>query len=191
MTFLQGVELTATIFGILFVVLRMRQSMWCWPVGLLYIFPSIYLFYEWKLYSDLILQVIYIGTTFYGWWYWSRGKMSLEQESVPITNLSKKMILICGGIVLLGVGLIGTLMGKLTDASYPYPDALVLVVSLVAEILAARKIYQNWHFWIVVNCTGLVLILLKGGSIYAFLYLIFLGLSIAGLIEWRKQVLAK
>jgi nicotinamide mononucleotide transporter len=187
MTSLQGVELFATIFGLLFVILRIRQSLWCWPVGLLYIFPSIYLFYNWRLYSDLILQVIYVFTTFYGWWYWSRGRMALDSDTVPVVSLTDQQQALLILPIGLGTLIVGSLMHHYLGASFPYPDAFVLVASLVAEVLATRKILQNWHLWIFVNITAFILIVMKGGTIYAIIYFVFLVLSFTGLRSWLKE----
>lgn len=186
--FNQWVEIFATLSGILFVVLRMRQSIWCWPVGLLYIFPTIYLCYEWKLYSDLWLNIIYIATTFYGWWYWAGGSISLEDKSVPVTNLGVKGWAMSLGVIAVGVAVIGGLMHKFTDAAFPFLDAWTSVGALVAEFLATRKIYENWYFWVAINATGFGLYLSRGATYYTLLYVVFFALSIAGIISWRKPV---
>ncbi len=188
MTTLQFIELFATIFGILFVVLRMRQSIWCWPIGLLYIFPTIYLCYQWKLYSDLWLHIIYIGTTFYGWWYWAGGKFQLtEQQPIPVVRLGAKGWAATLGFIALGVAAIGAIMSTKTDAAYPYLDAWTSVGALTAEFLATRKVFENWIFWIVINATAFQLYVYRGATFYAALYLVFLVLSFAGFFAWREK----
>lgn len=52
------IEIIATIFGVICVVLTIRQNIWCWPTGLVQVALYIIIFYQVKLYSDLILHVI-------------------------------------------------------------------------------------------------------------------------------------
>ena len=66
-------EAVAVVFGVACVWLTIRQSIWCWPTGLVQVFLYIFIFYEVKLYSDLILHVIYVGLQIYGWQHWLRG----------------------------------------------------------------------------------------------------------------------
>ena len=54
-------EAVAVVFGVVAVALTIKQNLWCWPAGLftglsLYVF----VFYEARLYSDMVLHVIYV-----------------------------------------------------------------------------------------------------------------------------------
>jgi nicotinamide mononucleotide transporter len=40
-----------------------------WPTGLVQVLLFIFVFYQVKLYSDLILHVVYVGMQIYGWWF--------------------------------------------------------------------------------------------------------------------------
>lgn len=184
---LLAMELAATLFGLLFVYLRIKQNNWCWPVGLLYIIPSLYLFHEWKLYSDFWLHIFYIGTTFYGWWFWTRGGRAEETDSVPIRNLNLKTGAITIASIALGTGLAGYYFKSQTDASFPFWDAFTSIGFVVAELLATRKIFENWYLFIVMNITAGILYILKEGYIYSGLYFVFLILAIRGAWVWKKQ----
>ena len=73
------IELAATICGFVCVVLTIRRNVWCWPTGLVQVLLFILIFYHAKLYSDLILHVIYVGMQFYGWYCWT-GRRAAERE---------------------------------------------------------------------------------------------------------------
>ena len=47
-------------FGLLSVYFTIRQSIWCWPTGLVNVILYIAIFYESMLYSDFVRQVIYV-----------------------------------------------------------------------------------------------------------------------------------
>ena len=67
------VEIVATIFGLLCVYFTVKQNIWCWPTGLVQVVLYTYIFFGAKLYSDSILQVIYIPMQIYGWYFWLHG----------------------------------------------------------------------------------------------------------------------
>jgi len=69
----------------------------------------------------------------------------------------------------------------------PYLDALVASISLVANILLARKIVDNWVLWIIADVLYIGLFYYKGLYVTSGLYLIFLGIAISGLLQWKKE----
>src|SRR5690606_35497430 len=68
-----AIEAVAVVFGLFCVGLTIRQNIWCWPTGLVQVALYIIIFYQVKLYSDLILHVIYVGMQIYGWYHWLHG----------------------------------------------------------------------------------------------------------------------
>ena len=52
------IEAVAVIFGLAAVWLNVRQNIWGWPAGLVQVVLYIFVFYEAKLYSDLILSEV-------------------------------------------------------------------------------------------------------------------------------------
>ena len=67
------IELIAASLGVLAVWLTIRQNLWCWPIGLVMVLIYSWIFYDVKLYSDMLLQGIYAVLQLYGWWQWTRG----------------------------------------------------------------------------------------------------------------------
>ncbi|MGA1133103.1 MAG: nicotinamide riboside transporter PnuC [Prochlorotrichaceae cyanobacterium] len=68
-----GIEVIAVVFGLLCVWLTVRQNIWCWPTGLVQVTLYIVIFYQVKLYSDLILHILYVFLQIYGWYHWLHG----------------------------------------------------------------------------------------------------------------------
>ena len=77
------IEIVAVCFGVACVWLTIRQNIWCWPTGLVQVVLFIWIFYQAKLYSDVMLHVVYVVLGFYGWWYWLHAvtRQSLDQWS--------------------------------------------------------------------------------------------------------------
>jgi nicotinamide mononucleotide transporter len=73
-------------------------------------------------------------------------------------------------------------------AAYPFADSFVMVGSILATILLARKQLENWYLWIIVDVVSVFVYLLKGIYFLSLEYVIFLGLASFGLYRWKKQL---
>lgn len=60
-------ELFAASLGAIAVYLTVRQNPWCWPIGLVMVALYAWIFFEVKLYSDMLLQMVYAALQLYGW----------------------------------------------------------------------------------------------------------------------------
>jgi nicotinamide mononucleotide transporter len=179
-------EITAVIFGLLSVWLTVRQNIWCWPTGLVQVVLFIPLFYQSKLYSDMILHIIYVGQQIYGWYYWLYGAKA--KASLPVTKLKSVALFYWMAISLGGMLVWGYLMHHLAKAAVPYPDAFIAVASLIAQWLMARKRLDSWFFWIAVDVVAIAVYGYKALYFTAGLYLVFLGLCVLGLKQWEKSM---
>ena len=188
MTFLgmSLIELTAVAFGLACVVLTIYQSIWCWPTGLVMVGLYIVIFFEAKLYSDMALQVVYVGLQVYGWHQWLRG--GPRESALPVTRLSGRALAGWTAAGLGGAGVLGLVMSRATDASLPYWDALTTSLSLVAQWLMARKRLESWLFWIVVDVVAVGVYVAKDLRPTAGLYAVFLVLATIGLLTWIKSL---
>jgi nicotinamide mononucleotide transporter len=178
-------EVVAVVFGLACVALTVRQNVWCWPTGLVQVALYVFIFYQARLYSDLLLHIFYIGLQIYGWYHWTRGRRN--EAALPVSTLTRRMLLLaCLGAVAGAIGW-GGAMAHCTDAAAPYADAFVASASLVAQYLLARKKLENWYFWIVVDVVAIAVYWSRELRLTAGLYAVFLGLCIAGLVAWRRS----
>ena len=179
-------ELPAVAFGLACVWLTVRQNIWCWPTGLVMVSLYIVIFYEARLYSDMLLQVVYVFLQFYGWHVWLHG--GPDRNRLSVSRMSARQAVawlsVCGA----GTVLLGTLMHRNTDASFPYPDAFTTVASLIAQWLMARKVLESWLVWIIVDVVSIGLYLAKELYPTAGLYMVFLFLATLGYFAWRRTV---
>jgi nicotinamide mononucleotide transporter len=183
------IESTATFFGLLCVWLTVRQNIWCWPTGLLQVVLYIFVFYDAKLYSDLILHIIYVVMQIYGWYHWLRGgseHSTLKVSSQPVSHTAA-----WGLLAALGAIVWGYLMASFTDAAVPYWDAFIIATSLIAQWLMARKKIESWFYWITVDVVAIGVYLYKALYITTGLYSVFLFLVISGYFTWRKALIAE
>ncbi len=180
----QVMEIVATVSGILCVYLQTREKIIAWPFGILSVTLSAIIFHHSRLYSDLILHVVYIFLNIYGWWHWS-VKRSSDTGIAPVRLLKNTEYALWTIVIVAGTTALGTAMSAWTDADLPYFDAFTTTGSLVAQFLLARKILQNWLLWIIVDIVAINVYLYKGLYYFAFLFFVYLLLCIKGYRDWR------
>lgn len=180
------IEVAATGFGLLSILLTVRQNIWCWPAGLVMVALYIVVFWEARLYSDVGLHVIYVFLQLYGWYNWIHGGDDAE-EPLPVTRISPSQAALWSGVAFFGTAGLGYTMTTFTDASLPYPDATTTVLSLIAQWLMAKKVLESWWVWITVDVLAIGIYAYKALFPTSVLYAIFLALATAGFFAWRKS----
>lgn len=184
---MSGPEIIGTVLGVIGVTLMIRQNVWGWPVGIVQVSISAWVFFEAKLYSDVILQGFFLVIQAYGWWHWLHSDDRMRAE-LPVTRLSRRAVagwLVTGAVLTAGWG---ELMRRATDAALPHWDAFILVFSVIAQWLQARKRLENWAAWMAVNVVAVGVYWTKDLRLFAGLYAGFLGLAVAGHVAWRGSL---
>ncbi|MBL0308827.1 MAG: nicotinamide mononucleotide transporter [Bacteroidetes bacterium] len=179
------IEYFAVAFGVIYVVLAARGIIWCWAAGILSSILYIYINLHHTLYQDAILQTYYVLAGFYGWWIWNKKDTHPEEQDVLTWSLSKNGKLILLGVIL--VPLFGYGFSKLGN-SLPYFDAAVTVFSFIATWMTAKKILENWLFWIVIDVIAAGMYFVKGLHATSGLYIFYSIVAIYGYYQWRKQL---
>lgn len=180
-------EIIGTVLGVIGVTLMIRQNVWTWPIGLIQVAVSGWVFFEAKLYSDTILQGFFFGIQAYGWWHWVQGKADGRAE-LPVTTLTirRRVAWVAAGA--LATWGWGEVMRRHTDAALPYWDAFILIFSLISQWLQARKQLENWVGWMIVNAVATGVFWHKDLRAYAALYAVFFIMAVAGHVSWRKSL---
>ena len=181
------VEPLAVLTGIASVALTVRQHIANWPIGIVSVVLFLILFLGAGLYADSLLQVLYIGLGFYGWWHWLHGGPRGDDLPVTSASLRLRIVLVLGVVV--AIVAFGAFLDASTDSTVPYPDAATTVLSVTAQWLLTRKLIESWPIWIFgVNVPYIAIYLYKGLAMTAALQLVFIALSIAGWAAWRRSM---
>ena len=180
-------EFAAMISGLLCVWYLIRQNILTWPTGIIYVLISFVIFSKVRLYADLVLHIFYLILNIYGWYYWSApGKR--QDHQVPVTTAGSSLMGILLFLSALGTYLSGMLLSEFTDASLPYWDSATSVLSIAAMWLTAKKKIENWIIWFVVDLLATGIYFYKGLYFYCILYLVYIGMAVAGYVAWRKSM---
>lgn len=182
------IEIAAVILGLLSVYLTTKENIWCWPTGIAMVILYVIIFFNAKLYSDMIENFVYIFMQGYGWYYWIYASKKTDKDKVPVTRLVMKSVFIWVSIIAIATVGTGYFMDTQTDADFAYLDALTTVMSLVAQWLLSFKILESWVLWITVDVISTNIYAIKGLYFTAGLYVLFLILAILGLIRWYTSM---
>jgi nicotinamide mononucleotide transporter len=180
-------EITGTVLGVVGVGLMIRQNIWGWPVGLVQVTISAWVFLEARLYSDLVLQGFFFAIQAYGWWHWRRGG-AVEQPKLPVTRLRPQAIAGWTAVGAAATASWGELMRRTTDAALPHWDAFILMFSVIAQWLQARKRLENWAGWMLVNAVAVGVYWARDLRWFAALYAGFFGMAVAGHVAWSRSL---
>ncbi len=181
-------EIIAVITGIGCVYLAARANILNWPLAIISVTLYIYIFYQAHLYADTGLQVFFLIMNIYGWYYWSHKPS--DGAIQPVINIKRKEVIMSVAAVTVTTVFLGSAL-HYTAASYPYLDSFCAACSIVAQLLMARKVVQNWLIWVFVDVIYVGVYLYKDLHLTAIMYGIYLVLAAYGYIDWRKQYRAQ
>jgi len=186
------VEFIGTVLGLISVFLAARANIFTWPTGIANALFFLVIFYQIHLYSDMFLQMYFCGMGVYGWFSW---KYRAEHRQSTIQTLSNSNRLRLAGFIGAVTLVVGTLIANIHlilprifdhPASYPYIDTFIAISSILATILLARRIFETWVLWVLVDITSIGLYSIKGVKLIAVEFVIFLFLAVLGVISWYR-----
>ena len=190
-------EFFGTIFNLWCVWLVVKNNIWNWPIGIIGVVLFGFMFYQIRLYSDLLEQAYYLITGFYGWWAWAhlRNADQADAKELSIGHSALRSNLIYVAAIILGTAALGYFTANIhvyfkeyfpEPASFPYLDAFTTIMSFAATILMIYKKIECWYLWITIDIIGVWLYFAKDVKFVSILYFIFLILATRGLLSWRK-----
>ncbi|GAA4926426.1 nicotinamide riboside transporter PnuC [Mucilaginibacter defluvii] len=177
-------ELIAVLTGLACVYLAARNSILNWPLAIISVSIYLYIFYKAHLFADMGLQVYFLGMNIYGWYYWLRkpnGTGLAPVAAITTKQMAIAALSIFTVTVILGSGL------RYTSASFPYLDSFCAACSVVAQILMARRVLQNWLLWIFVDIIYVGIYYFKDLHLTAVMYAVYIIMAAMGCIEWRRE----
>lgn len=182
------IEEIAFVTGVICVWLVVRRSIWNFPLGLINVVASAYIFYQSKLYADAGLQVVYFGLNALGWWMWLRSGPDASALRVGATGAREK-VGVGVGILFSAIALY-VLLEWLGGAAR-FWDALTTAISLGAQWLLNRKKVESWWLWILADVIYVPLYASRGLYLMAILYTIFLVMAVIGLRTWQRAAMTE
>lgn len=181
-------EFVAAVITAFSIWLATKENIWYYPTGVVALVMYTEIYFTSKLYAESVLQIVCLALMLYGWYEWLHG--GANKKELPVTRTPQWAW--TRGVI---AGILGSLLViafqlRFTDNPNPYVDSSLLVWSLVAQWMTARKWIENWILWIVINTFSVPLYIVRHLWFTAGLYVALWILAVVGYIQWRKTLVA-
>ena len=181
-------EGVAVLLGIAYLLLAMRESLWCWYAAFASTAIFLVLFWRVSLLMESALQIYYLAMAVYGWWHWQYG--SRNHTEPAISSWGGRQHLLALGAVLAVSAVSGLLLSRYSAAALPYLDSFTTWGSVLTTWMVARKILENWLYWLLIDSVSIYLYLDRALYLTAALFLAYVVIALFGYYQWRKHYLA-
>lgn len=185
---MSGWEVIAVVLAIAYLLLAMKESLWCWYAA--FISTAIFtgLFWDASLLMESGLQIYYLGMAVFGWYQWRSRSTSETHSSLQIHSWNWQQHLSALALVI-GLSLVsGFLLTNHTQAAWPFLDSFTTWGSVVTTYMVTRKVLENWLYWLVIDGISIVLYWDRELYLTAILFIAYLFICIFGFFEWRQQL---
>ncbi|MEM6581267.1 MAG: nicotinamide riboside transporter PnuC [Pseudomonadota bacterium] len=182
---MSGWEVLAVGLGIAYLLLAVRESLWCWYAAFLSTAIFLVVFWKVNLLMESGLQVYYLAMAVYGWWQWQYG--SQDHDELRISSWTARHHVSAVAVVLLASAVSGALLTQHTDAALPYLDSFTTWGSVLTTWMVARKILENWLYWLVIDSISIYLYIDRELYLTAALFAVYLVIVIFGYCKWLSN----
>jgi nicotinamide mononucleotide transporter len=181
------VELIAVLFGLLSVWFMKKESILCFPFGMINVLIYVYLCYREKLYAYAGINVFFFIMSIYGWYNWTRhspGKKPIRITRCPVWEIILNMAALTLFFVFLRY-----LLREYTDSELYTWDALTTAIYIIGQWLLSLKKIENWIMWITGDIISIWLFAYQGLFFSSFQFFIFTIIATLGFLEWRIKLM--
>ena len=185
-------EIISAVLGLSCVFLAGRNSKYNFYVGYVYNIFLFVLFLHQHLYSAMILQPISLLINAYGHYRWTHPRddersvadsSRLKVGNIPPKHVALYVLAVLGSAALWAF----VLKYVFDDPANPCLDSLMLMLTLCAQYLSARKYWECWIVWLLVNAGNATLYILSGLYIMPVVSALYIANGIWSLVSWRKM----
>jgi len=184
---LPPLEAAGVLFGLAYLVLAIRESLWCWPAAFVSSVLTVVVMIGAKLYAEAALNVFYAGMAVYGYVQWRYGGRREGRDTLAIGTWPLRAHAVAIGGTLVAAAALGGWLASRTDAAFPYADAFVTVGSVVTTYMVARKLLENWPYWLVIDSLSAYLYFARELYLYFGLFVLYVVLVVIGWVRWQRD----
>lgn len=181
------IEILGVVTGLLYLYFSVKQIIWLWLFGILSSLLYIYVFFKAGFFADMSLQVYYFFISIYGWHHWLKGRTG-NGEKLKVSSITGKQWLIYIIITILLTLISGIILSHLPGSNLPYLDAFTTAASVVATWMLARKILENWLWWILIDIVSIGMYIYKDLYPTLILFAVYTSMAFIGYIQWKKDL---
>jgi nicotinamide mononucleotide transporter len=179
------IEIIAAALAVLYLLLAIRQRLECWVAAFVSSCLYVCVLFGAHLYMESALNAFYAAMAVYGYWQWQQGRGGTAL-AVCRWPLARHLAGFAGVVVLSVVS--AYFLRRFTPAASPLVDSMVAWSSVFTTFLVARKVYENWHWWLVIDSASLCLYFTRRLYLTVLLFGFYLVLIVIGMRQWRRSL---
>ena len=178
-------EAVAVACAVLYLLLAIRENIWCWLFAGVSTTIYVVLFLDARLYMESALNVFYLAMAVYGWRVWLTGREA--SNDMPVTTWPARIH--AGALLAIGflAGVSGLLLSRYSDAVYPFVDSATTFSAIWATFLVARKVLENWWYWLAIDAVSVVIYWARDLELTALLFVVYVIMIPFGLASWTRS----
>jgi nicotinamide mononucleotide transporter len=179
------VEFIAAALAVAYLLLAIRQRLECWAAAFVSSCLYVWVFFGAHLYMESVLNAFYAAMAIYGFWQWrqGRGGAALAVCRWPMARH------LAGALGIIALSLVSAyFLRRFTPNPRPFVDSMVTWSSVFATFLVARKVYENWHWWLVIDSVCVCLYFTRHLYVTMLLFAMYLVLIFIGMRQWRRSL---
>ena len=178
-------EAIGAALGLAYLLLAVRRNLLCWLCAFMSTAIYLVLFARAALYMQSLLQVFYLVMAVVGFIDWKKGRT--QATGVLIRTWTLQQHALAAAAVAVATVVNGWLLATQTDAAAPYLDSFVTWGSVVTTWMVARRVLENWLYWIVVDALAAYLYFSQGLLVTTVLFVVYLGIVARGYVVWHRE----
>ena len=179
------IETFAVLMAIGYLLLAIRENIWCWFFAGISTALYVWLFFEARLYMESALNAFYFGMAIYGWYVWLSGRSEGHERPVVRWPAATHATAIAATVLVSLVS--GYLLSRHTDAVYPYVDSMTTWAAIWATFLVARKVLENWWYWLAIDAASVFIYWSRDLELTAALFILYVIMIPFGIVSWTRS----
>ncbi len=178
-------EYIAVALSMAYLLLAIKENLWCWPAAFFSTLIYTIMYWNGALLMESLLNFYYMYMAVFGWVVWRKGKANQAQRLITSWPVNRHIILIL--LTTLASLAIGYVMQNYTHADFAYLDSFTTCFAVVTTYLVAKKVLENWLYWIVIDAASMYLYYEKGYYPTLVLFIFYTFMAAWGFKTWYEE----
>ena len=176
-------EYIAVGLSMAYLLLAIKESLWCWPAAFFSTLIYTIMYWNGALLMESLLNFYYIYIAVFGLVVWRKCKA--EKLNIKSWSINRHAVLI--SLTTVAAITIGYVMQNYTHADFAYLDSFTTCFAVVTTYLVAKKVLENWLYWIVIDAASMYLYYEKGYYPTLALFIFYTIMAAWGFKTWYEE----
>ena len=178
-------EVLAVVLGISYLLLAVKENPLCWYAAFASTLIFLFLFWDVELLMESALQVYYLLMAVYGWRQWRHG--GAGGQELPVSRWPARWHLYAAAGILCLSATSGLALQEWSSAALPFLDSFTTWGAVLTTLMVARKVLENWLYWLVIDGVSIYLYLDRELYLTALLFAVYLVIAVFGFRQWLQH----